>query len=152
MKATLKTGSFCVQQAAGLALRLSVPVLRSRGRLRSGHWNLKRHYWTSIFSAFTIASTGERQPERNSAIFFKLNRRPPPPLLKHQRSAIIPELNAEFRKNMREPPSNASRCSASMLADVALRGDEFPTWKKDPLCETLKAIKGIPKDTVTSQL
>jgi hypothetical protein len=37
----------------------------------------------------------ERQPERNGAVFFKLN--PPPTLLlKHQRSAIDPGLNAEI--------------------------------------------------------
>ena len=35
-----------------------------------------------------------------------------------------------------------------MLADAATRGDSFPAWKKDPLGETLRAIKGIPKDKV----
>ena len=35
-----------------------------------------------------------------------------------------------------------------MLADAATRGDSFPEWKKDPLGETLRAIKGIPKDKV----
>jgi predicted nucleotidyltransferase component of viral defense system len=35
-----------------------------------------------------------------------------------------------------------------MLADAALRGDSFPAWKKDPLGETLRAVDGIPKDTV----
>lgn len=35
-----------------------------------------------------------------------------------------------------------------MLADAAIRGDNFPAWKKDPLAETLRAIEGIPKDKV----
>lgn len=33
-----------------------------------------------------------------------------------------------------------------MKADAAARGDRFPTWQKDPLGETLRAIDGIPKD------
>ncbi|MBB4397936.1 nucleotidyl transferase AbiEii/AbiGii toxin family protein [Bradyrhizobium sp. ERR14] len=36
----------------------------------------------------------------------------------------------------------------AMKADAETRGDRFPAWKKDPLGETLRAIKGIPNDPV----
>jgi predicted nucleotidyltransferase component of viral defense system len=35
-----------------------------------------------------------------------------------------------------------------MKADAETRGDRFPAWKKDPLGETLRAIEGIPKDSL----
>jgi predicted nucleotidyltransferase component of viral defense system len=35
-----------------------------------------------------------------------------------------------------------------MLADAKTRGDRFPAWQRDPLGETLRAIEGIPKDSV----
>jgi hypothetical protein len=36
-----------------------------------------------------------------------------------------------------------------MKADAETRGDRFPSWKKDPLGETLPAIEAIPKDKVS---